>query len=176
MGKRPRESWPLTEAQKQMVAENWRLALKFCRTHRPPIGFDQDDWQSECLHRLCVAASSYDERIGPFSTYAYTAMQRHRWHLYSYQTYERRDVRRTIALGEFGNALQGKEQENHRELAEDHQHWLAQLQPRERWVVRQYTEGNTLAEIGREMGLSRERVRQIWEKALRRIRAGLKVG
>lgn len=29
MGKRPRESWPLNEEQKQLVAENYRLAFKF---------------------------------------------------------------------------------------------------------------------------------------------------
>lgn len=176
MGKRPREAWPLNEEQKALVAENYRLACKFARTHQPPIGMDQDDWNSECLHRLCVCASSYDKNIGPFSTYAYASMIRHRWHLYAYATYERRDIRKTQRLGKLGSEIPARDESDWRGMVEEAREWLAMLQTRERFVVRLYTGGKTLAEIGREMGLSRERVRQIYERALKRIRAQLKVG
>lgn len=47
---------------------------------------------------------------------------------------------------------------------------LARLQPRERLVLERYYAGQTLKEIGRSIGLSRERVRQIRDEALGRLR------
>ena len=55
------------------------------------------------------------------------------------------------------------------------QGWLAALNPRQRWVVeRRYGLNgeavHSLAEIASELGISRERVRQIQEEALKRLR------
>ncbi len=53
------------------------------------------------------------------------------------------------------------------------QQLVARLEPRERQVVERFyglgTPHLTMAEIGREMGLKRERVRQIRDKAVRRV-------
>lgn len=54
---------------------------------------------------------------------------------------------------------------------------IAKLDDREREVVKRYfgigTETNTMAEIGEAMGLKRERVRQIRNKAIRKLRKAL---
>ncbi|MBX6424163.1 sigma-70 family RNA polymerase sigma factor [Thermosulfurimonas sp. F29] len=51
---------------------------------------------------------------------------------------------------------------------------LRELPPRWREVILLRLEGCTLAEIGRKMGISRERVRQIEKRAVQRIRAKLR--
>ena len=54
---------------------------------------------------------------------------------------------------------------------------IAKLDDREREVVKRYfgigAETNTMAEIGGAMGLKRERVRQIRNKAIRKLRKAL---
>ncbi|MFP4695997.1 MAG: sigma-70 family RNA polymerase sigma factor [Thiohalospira sp.] len=58
--------------------------------------------------------------------------------------------------------------------AADMDHWLDQLEPRERQVLRlrfglDTGESATLEEVGREVGLTRERVRQLQIRALKRL-------
>lgn len=63
-----------------------------------------------------------------------------------------------------------------RDLERHVRHALDVLDPRERRIVRQYFgidsgDGSTLESIGQEMGLTRERVRQLKERAMGKIRA-----
>lgn len=48
---------------------------------------------------------------------------------------------------------------------------LAALTDRERWVLSERAEGRSLTDIGNDLGLTRERVRQIEAEAMRRVGA-----
>lgn len=50
------------------------------------------------------------------------------------------------------------------------------LKPRDRYILQKRLEGITLAELGKEMGVSKERIRQIANSAVKRIREFLLVG
>lgn len=128
------------------------------------------------MHRLCIAATSYDKKIGPFSTYAFLSMLRNRWHLYTFQTYGKRDCRRTVAIGDDATWLM--DQRNYCSDAdrEDAKYCLSLMDEREIKIVSRRVEGETFADIGRSMGICRERVRQIYDRALERVRRQLKVG
>lgn len=60
-----------------------------------------------------------------------------------------------------------------REAAEQARRMAGELTPREAEILRcRFEDGRTLAEVGNELGLSRERVRQIEAAALQRLRSG----
>jgi DNA-directed RNA polymerase sigma subunit (sigma70/sigma32) len=47
----------------------------------------------------------------------------------------------------------------------------AKLTPNERAVIEAFAEGNTPTEIARELGVSRQRIKQVFANAIRKLRA-----
>lgn len=64
----------LTESQKKLAEDNYRLALKFANSKNPPNGMDMDEWVSECFYNLVKAAAGYDPARSRFATYAWRSM------------------------------------------------------------------------------------------------------
>ena len=68
------EAVKLTENQRKLAEDNYKLALKFANSKNPPNGMDMDEWVSECLYNLVKAAAGYDPARSRFSTYAWRSM------------------------------------------------------------------------------------------------------
>ena len=75
---------PLTPEQKVMVEENLRLVYFLSRKYRPPLGMDQDDWQSEVMVQLVRAVQYHDPARGKLSTVFDHFVYRRRGHLNDY--------------------------------------------------------------------------------------------
>lgn len=162
----------LTPDQQELVTANLGLAYGYARRSRPPAGMDSDEWEAECLYRLCKAAGSYEPSLGwKFSTYALRCLQSGWCHVATHRGRECRDWRRVTNLGEWDSfaveprPLLDPAQDSRKQL----ERLLATLPDKERAVLEGVVRGEILAQIGRKIGVTRERVRQIKVMAITRL-------
>jgi RNA polymerase sigma factor (sigma-70 family) len=162
----------LTPEQQRLAADNVGLAYQFASKNSPPGGMDYEEWESECLLRLCLAAGTYRPEMGwKFSTYAVRCLQSGWCHVQVHNTREMRDYRRRLTIGEMDVHIRDRSEKGAclNEVRAQLDALLARLPERERLVLRGRANGKFLTEIGRELGITRERVRQIQERALFRL-------
>jgi len=164
---------PLTAEQQTLVSDNLLLAWKYAKTNRPPPPLSQDEWESECLMVMVIAARGFDSQRGfKFSTYAYQCF-RHRWmRLHERHEFLKKKGLETIPLGELEKSIKDERKQEAKalEVWEEANILLDILSRRERHVIRQRMSGMRLRKIGERLGLSRERVRQIESGAMEKMR------
>lgn len=136
---------------------------------------DDDAFQVAAMG-LITAAERYDPKRGAmFSTFAYQCMKTH---LQRENIKRAKQLARTAREWELPEALPEAETTLHSsELSEDVERRLQHVPLRERFALRHHygigVPQETLATTGRRLGVCRERVRQLCESGLRRIRRGL---
>lgn len=178
----------LTPEQHAMACENYRLAYKAMRLwlrYYPTLS--EDEVLSGCFLALFVAASDWEPGRAAFST----------WHMSKCRSVLSHDaakarIVRTPQRGPRLSAVPGydldtiaepDDTENTVEAAEERcrvsealSAAIGSLGPRYALVLRRtFLEGATLAEVGREIGVCKERVRQLKEEALRKLRKAHKL-
>lgn len=162
----------LTPEQQRLVEENLRLAYSHARNNRAPAGMDYEEWEAECLWRLCLAAGTFDPSLGwKFSTYAIRCFQSGWIAVNTHQTRECRDWRRMSNLGERDTwAVDPKPLlDPLGQVREQLRGLLALLSEKEREVLQGRANGLILGDIGAKLGVTRERVRQIQAMALAKL-------
>lgn len=194
-----KSSHVLTDEQRSMVEKNWPLARAYAnrtKPHHPHF----DDIVSEATRGIAKATESYDPKISKFSTYATYWMwsyvktyldrtdsipvPRRLKHGGKLKQADRdgcgRDAARTMglkredpeALGEVCSRSSPSPLDamiEHEDLV-----WLDNqidaMDERSRVVVRRRLEGDSLSAIGRDLGLTKQRVQQIEKQAIEAIR------
>ncbi|MBI3912205.1 MAG: sigma-70 family RNA polymerase sigma factor [Armatimonadetes bacterium] len=161
----------------------------FLRRYRvpPALGLDLEDLRSEARLALCHAARSWDPGRGGFAAYAGTAI--HNWLLNVCRLHRGSSIHRlefislSTPVGESGEDYLGDmlpdpdtpldEQICHSQFATAVRHAVSELPPRDKQVIESLLCGRTVASIARDAGCSRQRIAQIQNRALRRLRQRL---
>lgn len=167
----------------RIVLGNRKLTFRAVQKWSPPRPL-ADDMTSECQIVLIQAVAAYNPWLGVrFSTYAFTCLMRALSRLSQRQAADRfaRSVSLTaLAGGEPSSEMpEPTAQTVFAELSRYFQSSDDLLTPREKTVLlRRYQldeagQGGTLEQVGRELGLSKERVRQVQSSALGKLRAAL---
>lgn len=161
----------LTADQQRLVLSVLPLTVKLARRYAAAwrLSHQTDDVIAEALAGVCRASQTYDPEKSSFGTYA-------GWWIKSavngYVKREGRTDMHTQALPPDDSELLARcDPERAEEWPPPR--WaarLARLPERERSVVLARTAGRTLEDIGRDMGISKERVRQLSEKAYAKLR------
>lgn len=160
--------------------DNQRLALWYAARFARQLGGDLDEFNSVALYRLYRAARCYRPEVGSFGPYAARAIRNGLLSLL------RR--RRPVSLDEPSSATDGRALLDYLSSSNPTQEeafsavqlvahqrayvarLLAGMQPRLLLIVRRWMQGETLADIGARLGVSREYARQLLERALAILR------
>lgn len=167
----------------ERVREALPIADKIARQFRIP-GFEPADVRQEARSALITAAQQYDDAKGAFAPYAGMVIRNRLRDLFN------REVRRVRTQGisadapateKGGSILDHRPAEDNTrtgaEMAETRRlltEAMAELPPRLRAILDAQANGKNGEEIAREMGVSRERVRQLAGNAMAFVRAKLK--
>jgi RNA polymerase sigma factor (sigma-70 family) len=173
-----------TATRAERVRENLPLADKIANQFRfPPTGLAPNDVRQEARVALIKAAQEYAAAKGPFAPFAGTVIRNRLRDLFN------REIRRirtqglsTDAPTEEGSTVLDRvaapdDTRAGAELAETRRLLhvaLDALPARLRGILDARAAGRTLDDIAQEMGISRERVRQLSENAMAFVRAQLK--
>lgn len=160
----------LSEEQKALAGDSYRLALKFSRLHRAPLGMTRDDWEGECFYALCVAAYGYKESVGKFSTYAFKCLLNHRHQLWNSFTRLKRGFLRTRRLGLKEEQIQAQQVENFSFVKEEALACVRSIRGREREIIQRRMKGETFREMASDYGISIARCHDIYLTAINRIK------
>ena len=160
----------------QRLVEQWRfLPRRVYRklSHRSDVRLlGPDDAEGAGIEGLCLAAAKFDPARGvAFTTFAFILVAQ------AITAAARAWARRSVVSLDIPNAdgetiaseipaPQGLDVGD----AIDARDAVATLPDRERRIIAQRNGGRTLREVGAEIGLSRERIRQIEQCALRRLK------
>jgi RNA polymerase sigma factor (sigma-70 family) len=179
---------PLTPEQQQMVSENYGLvgwAVKHFWCYSQRLGVNEAT--SVCHDALIHAVVLYDPTRSKFSTYASTVL----WSWLKRESERAGVVRRKsggshghppikiVSLDDVDQSLAagdlGLEQMAKTEELEAVDNLIKHLSDRQKKVVKMlFADGLSSAEVGRALSISRERVRQIREDALYKMRCLLR--
>jgi len=166
----------LSTEQQQLAAGCFPLAVWLARRFACAWHLDGDDAESCATHTLVSAAACFDPGRGArFTTYASKAIVRSLQRLVS-------ERRRPLAFTDLADSLgdaDGPPDHRRPERADPETEELIErvrscLPPR--WwqlLWRHHAEGETLADLGREEGLSRQRISQLAAKAVKQTRREL---
>lgn len=167
----------------QVVLGNRKLVYRAVRRWDPPTNF-ADDLAGDCQLVLIQAVAAYNPWLGVrFSTYAFTCLMRALSRLSQRQAADRLSTSLPLDIFPGGEPRDGDCEELpdlglariDTFLRDDNE----LLSAREKKVlVRRFSlddqaRKGTLAQIGRELGLSKERVRQVQASALEKLRAAV---
>jgi RNA polymerase sigma factor (sigma-70 family) len=172
------------DCRDRIVLGNRKLIFRAVQKWRPAAQF-ADDLAGECHVVLIQAVAAYNPWLGVrFSTYAFTCLMRALSRLSQRRAADR--LSRWMPLGSLpgGEPRAAVAEESSPSTLFRLDEYLREehplLSPREKAVlVRRYRlrddvpQPGTLEELGREMGLSKERVRQLQCTALGKLRAAL---
>lgn len=171
---------PLSPEQRDLVEKNLGLVESFVR-RKCGKRLDRDDFRQECSMMLIYAASTWEPKKGAFSTWAFLAMKsafRRTARMGSVVGFGRSSLK-AISLSErFSEAGEGEL--TLEEKLSDPRAVVADTEldtrrraraalpsdPRQRQILLRHVDGDTLQEIGNDMSLSRERVRQLESMAI----------
>lgn len=164
---------PLTAEQQALVSDHVRLAWKYSKTNRPPPGMSFEDWESECLLALVLAARNYKPGLGfKFSSFVYKCF-RSRWGKV-YQQNQRQKVaaHQTVRL-ELMEVLipDSRAQFIEAQAAKAQLDFLMAILPdSDKEILFRRMDGEPLESIGQSIGISKEGVRLRQEVAIRKMR------
>lgn len=169
---------PLTEEQQKLVTDNLLLAYHYSKK-RPIIGIDRDENESEALFCLTRAAANFDPALGfKFSTFAWSVWINHRKDAHRESQMETKGYLTAQTAYHDDKAKMFDPQDKQpgpdeiaekKDELEDKLKRFSVLNLRAKEVLQKRMEGKTLFEIGQELGITRERVRQIEKSAIYRI-------
>lgn len=167
----------------RIVLGNLKLIYRAVRRWLPPSAW-ADDMVGDCQIVLLQAVAAYNPWLGiRFSTYAFTCLMRALSRLS--QRYAGDRLARCLPLDSLteGEPPDGASDEGPLirltridELLSDRSDLLSGREKRvlvRRFSLDEQARGGTLAQVGREMGLSKERVRQVQASALGKLRKAL---
>lgn len=162
----------LTRQQQELVEQNIPLAYWFAKRVKAPLDLTVEEWESECLLSLVIAAESHDPSVGSYSNYVGVVVRSRRSHIINYHTRLKR-VGRTIALGNLEPFVAGSDSVEAEVISKDDQRkcreLIARLPMPHREIMQRRLLDETLDSIGQSMGLTRERIRQLETEAKRRM-------
>jgi RNA polymerase sigma factor (sigma-70 family) len=185
---RGRAKWHRTYLQFRdlIVMGNRKLIFRAVRRWMPPSSL-ADDMIGDCQIVLIQAVAAYNPWMGiRFSTYAFTCLMRALSRLSQKQAGDR--LARSMPLESLPDGEPRddtpEESPNSRlnridEYLRDGNDLLSTREKKvlaRRFSLDESTKGGTLEQVGRELGLSKERVRQVQASALGKLRAVLGVG
>jgi RNA polymerase sigma factor (sigma-70 family) len=173
---------PLDHLQQQRALDHWKLAQRLAwkyfesSAHAAPL----DELRGEALYALVYAAGMFDDTRGvPFGAYATMAIS-HRliqamnaWRRGWKQAYTRFTDLTASTHTEFDAPCPRTRESRDQAALREAMDRLRRLLP-PRWfhaLHLYYAQGHTLDEVGRHLGVTRERVRQLLTKAVERARA-----
>lgn len=170
----------------QIVMGNRKLIFRAVRRWMPPSSL-ADDMIGDCQIVLIQAVAAYNPWMGiRFSTYAFTCLMRALSRLSQKQAGDR--LARSMPLESLpdGEPRDEASEESPNSRLNRVDEFLREgndlLSTREKKVLArrfsldETSKGGTLEQVGRELGLSKERVRQVQASALGKLRAALGVG
>jgi RNA polymerase sigma factor (sigma-70 family) len=170
----------------RIVMGNRKLIFRAVRRWMPPTSL-ADDMVGDCQIVLIQAVAAYNPWMGiRFSTYAFTCLMRALSRLSQKQAGDR--LARSMPLESLPDGEprdEGTDETpNSRlnrvdEFLRDGNDLLSTREKKvlaRRFSLDEATKGGTLEQVGRELGLSKERVRQVQASALGKLRAALGVG
>lgn len=162
----------LTRQQQELVEQNIPLAYWFSKRVKAPLDLTVEEWESECLLSLVIAAESHDPSVGSYSNYVGVVVRSRRSHIINYHTRQKR-VGRTIALGNLEPFVAASDSVEAEAISKDDQRkcreLIARLPMPHREIMQRRLLDETLDSIGQSMGLTRERIRQLETEAKRRM-------
>jgi RNA polymerase sigma factor (sigma-70 family) len=168
----------LSEEQQKLVTDNLPLAYHYCKK-RPIPGLDRDENESEALFCLTRAAANFDPALGyKFSTFAWSVWINHRKDAHRQSQMETKGYLTAQTAYHDDKAKMFDPQDKQpgpdeiaekKDELEDKLKRFSVLDLRAKEVLQKRMEGKTLFEIGQELGITRERVRQIEKSAIYRI-------
>ncbi len=174
---------PLDHLQQQRTLEHLtlarRLAWKYFQSSSRCVPLDE--LRGEALYALVYAAGMFDEKRGvPFGAYATMAIS-HRliqavnsWRRGGRQACTRFSDLTAFTQTEFDSPCPRTRESKDLAALREAMERLQRLMP-PRWfhaLHLYYAQGHTLEEVGRHLGVTRERVRQLLTKAIDRAREG----
>ena len=154
----------------RLIEKNLRFVVTIARSYQGK-GLSMDDLISEGNLGLMKAAAKYDARRGiRFVNYAVV--------------FVRQNIEKALERESDEQRMESSQEPQSRPVDEKKEavfeDALVLLNEREQQVIRLYyglqCDTLTMAEIGEKMGLKRERVRQIRDRALRRLKVGMRKG
>ena len=182
---RGRRRWHATylDFRDRVVLGNRKLIYRAVRRWMPPSSY-ADDMTGDCQIVLIQAVAAYNPWLGiRFSTYAFTCLMRALSRLSQKHANDR--LARSMPLEALpdGEPRDGTTEEVPTNRLAQIDVYLAEgndlLSSREKRVLQrrfsldEQARGGTLEQVGRELGLSKERVRQVQASALGKLRAVL---
>jgi len=163
--------------EKEHIIENWiPLICKIVGKYTDERPVTDTDLYQECCMKFMRAAELFDpDKDIKFITYLYATINKTCWR-WRKKEFSRRKKERAGIHYEDGNINEDLLAYDERILDkfaanEDADKFLAVLDNRSQYILRQRADGRTLEEIGTELSISRERVRQITELAYKKILA-----
>lgn len=175
----------LTSEQQQLAEKYWDMAGWLCAKY--PIPFmDFEEMHAEALIRICRAARSFKPELGiKFATFAVRVWINWKAQAMREMNSTRRGYFRTQEIAVLSKRDDESElpmecrhagPEQVAEVREEVGRMLSlvdQLPPSHRRVIEGLIVGKNYSEMGREFGISRERVRQIAETAREKLKSRL---
>jgi RNA polymerase primary sigma factor len=182
------EAWldEATELRNYLVQFNLPLVVSIVKRFLDGAN-RYDELVSEGSSTLLRAVERFDAARGNrFSTYATHAVQR-----CFYKLYVRRAKKRELPVGvaleelDVSHVVRAASRGEERRMIDTYSsldHMVSRLQERDRYIIRarygfsQHSQAHTLQRLADELGISKERVRQLEQRALRRLREMAEAG
>ena len=173
----------MTDAQKALVFQWTDLVHHLVNRRYPWITLRRDDLYDDAVQEgmlhLVQAAIHWREGGAQFNTYAHIAISR------GLSAWAKKRVGRGIhvpadkwcdcAFTSLDCDMPAKDRRMDERIEEDAEELLSVLPDRHRTVIRRRFSGETLIDIGADLGISKERVRQIAKSGMRRMKESVGV-
>lgn len=168
----------LTEERSRLAVENIKLAHKFARIWPFP-GMDKEDNEGEALFTFCCAAANFRPELGwKFSTYAAVCHLNKRKSIYKQIAAPHKDANIIFARFTHEDLKDWEPRSGEMSVEEQLEIWedieqklqiLKVLDPRSKEIVRRKAAGEKLGQIGKDLGLSRQRIQQIHAHSMAKL-------